>query len=56
MIATWITKKARFITEHSSILTAFTVYVAYFAFSFCEAFEFCGVMAVLICGIMMSHY
>ncbi|CAK87874.1 unnamed protein product (macronuclear) [Paramecium tetraurelia] len=46
----------RCISEHSSVLTIFTIYCAYFAFSFCEAFDFCGVMAVLICGIMMSHY
>ena len=43
-------------SEHPSIVTAFTIYVAYFAFCLCEAFDFCGVMAVLICGIMMSHY
>ncbi|CAD8096956.1 unnamed protein product [Paramecium sonneborni] len=56
IISTWITKKARSISEHSSILTMFTIYCAYFSFSFCEAFGFCGVMAVLICGIMMAHY
>ncbi|CAD8191995.1 unnamed protein product [Paramecium pentaurelia] len=56
LISTWITKNARCISEHSSVLTIFTIYCAYFAFSFCEAFDFCGVMAVLICGIMMSHY
>ncbi|CAD8172043.1 unnamed protein product [Paramecium octaurelia] len=56
VVSTWITKTARCISEHSSVLTIFTIYCAYFAFSFCEAFDFCGVMAVLICGIMMSHY
>ncbi|CAD8051472.1 unnamed protein product [Paramecium sonneborni] len=55
-IATWITKESRFLSEHSSVVTAFTIYIAYFSFCICEAIDFCGVLAVLICGIMLSHY
>lgn len=55
-LATWITKKCRFFIHHSSIITAFTIYFGYLAFALCEAFGFCGVIAVLVCGIMLSHY
>ncbi|CAK72458.1 unnamed protein product (macronuclear) [Paramecium tetraurelia] len=55
-MATWITKESRFLSEHSSVATAFTIYIAYFAFCVCEAIGFCGVLAVLLCGIMLSHY
>ncbi|CAK71373.1 unnamed protein product (macronuclear) [Paramecium tetraurelia] len=55
-IATWITKESRFLSEQSSVVTAFTIYTAYFSFCVCEALGFCGVLAVLLCGIMLSHY
>ncbi|CAD8045777.1 unnamed protein product [Paramecium primaurelia] len=55
-IATWITKESRFLSEHSSVVTAFTIYIAYFSFCVCESLGFCGVLAVLLCGIMLSHY
>ena len=55
-LATWITKESRFLSEHSSVVTAFTIYIAYFSFCICESIGFCGVLAVLICGIMLSHY
>ncbi|CAD8054260.1 unnamed protein product [Paramecium primaurelia] len=55
-IATWITKESRFLSEQSSVVTAFTIYISYFSFCVCEAIGFCGVLAVLICGIMLSHY
>jgi sodium/hydrogen exchanger 8 len=33
-----------------------TIYTGYIAFTLCEAFSFSGVIAVLLCGVIMSHY
>jgi sodium/hydrogen exchanger-like protein 6/7/sodium/hydrogen exchanger 8 len=53
---TWITKQFRFITQHGSICTALTIYSGYLAFAICENWEFSGVVSVLLCGALLSHY
>ena len=56
LIATWITKNFRFLSNHQGVTNAITIYAAYLSFSICEGFGFSGIISVMLCAVIMSHY
>jgi NhaP-type Na+/H+ or K+/H+ antiporter len=56
MAFTWVTKQFRFIANHGLICSALIIYSGYLSFAICEVFQFSGVVSVLLCGAILSHY
>jgi NhaP-type Na+/H+ or K+/H+ antiporter len=56
LLSTLIFKRFRFLTYSTTSETVFAFLMAYFGYGLCEVFELSGVIGLLMCGIIMSHY
>ena len=56
LFATLITKKFRFLSHNPVVETVVVLLFGFCSFATAEILELSGVISILVCGIVMSHY
>jgi uncharacterized membrane protein len=55
-MVTLMTKYFRFLVHSEFITCAFILYVGYLSFAFSKSMNLVGVVSVLVCAVVVSHY
>ena len=55
-LSTWCFKKFHFLTYSTTSETVFAFLMAFMGYSLCQMLSLSGVIAVLLIGIIMTHY
>lgn len=56
LLATWLLKKGKALEEEAAFQTALILYLAYMSYIVAEIANASGVIALLVCSIVLGHY